>query len=109
MKINLKEDLSKLTNLNTRYLDKMENYLEYIIIDGIQDSLIDNDNTTELTSDIGSILISVEGDNVRYKFVPSENFDNLIKTKLKYGQNLLKDKLDKLLVERITTCYKDLF
>jgi len=109
MEINIKEDLSTTSSIPIKYLNKLERNLEYIIIDGIQDSLLENEPIAEFKSDIGSLLISVEGDLIRYKFVPSENFNEAVKTKIKYGQNLLKDKLDSVLISKITDLYKDLF
>ena len=109
MEIEVKKDLSVLTNIPERYYDKIENNLKYIIIDGISDAMVANENTVEFKSDIGSLLVGVEDNVVKYKFTPSETFENDLKSKVKYGQNLLKDKLEDSLIERITSLYKDLF
>ena len=109
MEIDVKSDLSTLTNIPVRYLDKMENLLEYIIIDGINDATISGENVVEFKSSIGSLLVGVEDNVVKYKFIPTETFENDLKSKIKYGQNLLKDKLEEALTERITSLYKDLF
>lgn len=109
MEINVKDDLSTLTNIPVRYYDKIENNLKYILIDGINDAIISNENTVEFKFDIGSLLIGIDNNTVRYKFIPSETFENDLKSKIKYGQNLLKDKLESSLIDRITSLYKDLF
>lgn len=109
MIVDLKKDLSTLTNVPIKYYDKMENTLQYIISDGIHESLSQGEPITEFVSDIGSLLINVEDNEIRYKFVPSEKFNEAIKSNIKYGQNLLEDKLTGILLDRITSLYKDLF
>lgn len=109
MEINIKEGLSTLTNLPIKYLDKIENNLTYLILDGLHDSSLSGENITEFKSDIGSLLINVEEESVKYKFVPSEKFEELIKAQIKTGQNLLEYKLEKALIDRISNLYKDLF
>ena len=109
MEIDVKKDLSTLTNIPERYYDKIENNLKYIIIDGISDAIISNEDVVEFNLGIGSLLVGIEDNVVKYKFIPSEIFENDLKSKVKYGQNLLKDKLEDSLVDRITSLYKDLF
>ena len=109
MEINLKENLNILTNIPIKYIEKIERDLVYSILDGIHDSSLNGESITEFISDIGSLLINVEEEEIKYKFIPSEKFEELLKTQIKSGQNLLENKLDKILVDRISNLYKDLF
>ena len=105
---NLIEDISKLTTIPIQVLDKLLTKSHYCISDAVADSLLADKRLTEIDIGIGMLYIELKNDVARYKFIPSKELEKNVKNTLINGENLLRDKLEQVLVTRITDTYKEL-
>ena len=53
-------------------------------------------------------MLKVENNDLKFKFIPSKQFTKLIRNTLVTGTNELDNKIDTLLINRITKVFKDL-
>lgn len=105
---NLVEDLSKLTTIPESVLNKLVEKIFYCISDVIEETVIEQKKIAEIDIKIGTIYIELNLNNVRYKFIPSKEFETIVKDTVINKKNLLQDVLEKTIVNRITNTYKDL-
>lgn len=107
MEINLKKDLSAITNIDEVYISKLFDKLKWCISDGVSEAEYQNDDSLLCDLGIGKILLTIEQNSVKYKFIPSEELEDLvIKTIL--GDVSFERAIEKNLVGKITKVYKDL-
>lgn len=108
MKFDIIPEISTLTTIKQESLDKLFKLVSWCISDGIEQSLLKDENTTELNLGFGKLLISVVDNNIKYKFLPSSDLEKGIIDTAIYGKNPLKANIDKQLVNNITNIYKEL-
>lgn len=107
MEINLKKDLSALTNVDEVYINKLFDKLKWCICDGISETEYLGDNLLSCDIGIGKVLLTIEENSVKYRFTPSPELEEMI-IKTITGEDLLECTLEKNLVNKITKVYKDL-
>lgn len=106
--INIIEDLSKITEISEKDLNKLIIKSIWCICNSVAENNLINKNLTELNIGLGKLLILDEDNVIKYKFIPSKLLEkNLIKT-LTEGKNPLKMVLEKTLCSRIINTYKDI-
>lgn len=106
MKIN--EDLSKLTAVPEKTLDKLTQKELYIMCQCIEEDLLEGKNTSEF--DFGNFKILIKYDNkeeVKFKVIPSEEFKKALKMTLN-SKNILEDKLNQAILKKFMDVYKEI-
>ena len=106
--INLIEDMSILTTIPKSAIIKLMDKESYIITNGIENNLISGESITEVDLGIGVLSILTEGNQIKYRFVPSNHLEKAIKKTVKNKKSPLTDKLEKTLVKKLTDVYKEL-
>lgn len=106
--INILEDISTLTSINKKALDKLSNVAIYCINDAVVESLITDNDTVKVDIGIGELWLRLENDQVKYKFIPSAKFEESIVNTITNKSNLLEISIENSLKEKITNTYKDL-
>lgn len=109
MKTNLKSDISLLTTINEKALDKLTDKVLWCISDAVEKALLNNDNIAEIDLGFGILMISILDNNVKYKFIPSKNLEKSVNDTIINEKNILVDVLEESLVNKITNVYKDMF
>ena len=104
----LTKDISILTTIKEDYLDNLIKKSEWCICSYVEETILKKENITKIDIGIGSLSILVEDNSIKYKFIPSEELENSIRTTIINDKNPLKLKLEKVLVDRITNVYKEL-
>lgn len=105
---NMIEDISKLTTIQKEYLDSLVAKSEWCICSYIENTILNKESITKIDIGIGSLSILVEDNTIKYKFIPSKELENAIRTTVIDDKNPLKFKLEKTLVDKITNIYKEL-
>ena len=107
----IKEDLNKTTNLSYELMDRVTNKIKYFICDDILDSLLGENDTTEIDIGIGTLVIYVDKTNnaIKYKFVPSKELEDSINYTVVELKSPLKERASKGLSSRVGEIYKELF
>lgn len=106
--INLVEDVSKLTDVPDKTLDKFTGIIEYCIAHAICESCFNNNHITEIDVGFGEIHIKTDADGVRYRFLPSKNLEKMIVESIVNKRSPIIQKIDKSLQEKIDRAYKEL-
>lgn len=102
------EDLSVLTTIPKDTLNNLFKKINLCICDEVQDSSLKNEEISKINIGIGYLIISNSEDQIKYKFIPSEDLENNVKETLIEGKNPLQRTLERNLVNRILKTYKDI-
>ena len=102
------EDLSKLTTIPVSKLESLISLSCYCIDEELLESGLEGKEIMEYDIGIGTLLISLSNNSIRYKFIPSKQLEGHIVNSLKTKQNSLSNKIEKNLVDSIVNTYKDM-
>ena len=102
-------DLSVLTTIPEKSLSHLLEKLEWIICNAVDDARLEGKDTAEIDLEMGTLFIRFDSESVAYKFIPSTTFDNKVKNTIIKKSNPLTCEVEKRLVKKITSTYKDLF
>ena len=105
--MDLIKDLSVLTTIPEKNLHSLVNKYIWCIYDNVHEQHLKNE-TINIDLEIGNLYITIIDDIVKYKFIPKEDFNSQI-LKVLQGENILKTKVGKTLVDKICNTYKDMF
>lgn len=105
---NLIQDLSILTTINTESLNKLLDRVYYIISDNLVEAMINEKDIAEIDIGIGTLMVRISGDDIKFKFVPNAKLQEVVKTTIVNKENKLISVVEKSLVDKITRTYKDL-
>lgn len=101
------EDLSTLTTIPVAALLKLNNKINYCICEDVVDSQLKGENLTQVDIGIGELQIYVEGEDLKYRFIPSKDLDTGVKTSILEKKSPLMERAEDLLVKRVIKTYKD--
>lgn len=102
------KDTATLTTVPEKTLKKLVSKEIYCINDAVAEMQAANIEVIDLDIGLGNLAISVVDDKVVYKFIPSTELEESVKSAILNGRNLLEDVLEASLVERLTNTYKDI-
>lgn len=102
------EDLSKLTTIPIRSLDALFNKSEWIICNAVEDAKLQHEGIAKIDVGFGVLLIKIDDENVKYKFIPSTTLEANITKTINSGKNPLLSQIEDKLAAKIENTYKDL-
>lgn len=106
---NAVEDLSILTTIPNNSLNKLFEKMVWVICNSVEESTLNKENITEIKIGIGTLIIGIENNSIKYKFVPNQLLENSLISTVKDGKNPLVVKLEENFANRIINTYKDMF
>ena len=106
MQINLENDITKLTTIPTTALKKIGELKKQIIANAVSINSQNGVSLTEIETSLGTLTIENEEDIV-VKFTPNLSLTQLIK-KACDGEDILIERLETNITEKIMNVYKDL-
>ena len=109
MKINISEDLSKLTTVNKQVFNKLESKIIWCISDCICESLKVGDNISDIDLGFGTLKIAFKGNEIKYKFIPSQELEKAVSNTVVNERNDLVLNIENSLVSKLTNVYKTFF
>lgn len=101
------EDLSQITTIPVVNFNQITKKSKYCICDCIQSEILDGNDCVDIQIGIGTLSIKVTDSEIQYRFVPTEDFEEDIKTVVLDHKNPLQQLAEKKLSSRILKCYKD--
>lgn len=101
-------DLSVLTNVSINSLYELLDKANLIIAHDVFENLKEKNPTTTIDIGVGSLYIKLEGENIKYKFIPSKNLEDLVCKTVSSGSSPITNRVDLVLNKRIEQTYKDL-
>ena len=103
------DDLKTTTLVAERNLVMLFDTMVSLISQEILESDMRGDDYAEINLEFGTLYIKLIDDIPRYKFVPTEEFNNVVKKTYRTKKSRLVNKVDKTISDRIMNTYKDLF
>jgi len=108
MEQNLIKKESTLTTINEKYLHKLSDIQIYIMNDIVEDALLSGETETSIDLDIGVLTIRFEDNDLRFRFKPSAKFEESLISTIQNKQNPLTLTLERTLVNKLLSIYKEL-
>lgn len=101
-------DISKLTTIPVRSLDKLSSKVCWCICDAVEESLLQGENITVVDVGIGQLCLQVNDSEVQYKFIPSAKLEKYMVDTIINKKNPMVVNLESTFVNRIVKTYKDM-
>lgn len=108
MTFNLMDDISKLTTITPHTMKKLVKMSNACICHDVLDSLLSGSTETEVDIGIGKLFIRYEGDNVKYKFIPTKTLEENVCKTLTTKSSPVTCKAETELKDRVEQAYKHL-
>lgn len=108
MKKKISTDLSKLSNLPEECLDKLLSLCGYIIGNSVYESLLSNEDITELDFGFGTLIVKSDLKDIKMKFIPGDDVELDLRSINAGGEPSLKHKLEKSVIAKLIDMYKEL-
>lgn len=109
MRVDVREDLSKLTTINQLSVNRLFDKITWIASDAVEQAELADDKSIELDLGFGIIEVLLEDTCIKYKFKPSKNLEDALVDTVVNGKNQLTLNIENTLVSKITNLYKDMF
>lgn len=105
--INLIEDISALTEVSEKTLDKLVNVANYCIGHAVHETMCQGSDITVVDMGIGELTIRVLNEGIQYRFVPSTVLEKtLVKTVVGKTSPMIVQ-LETKLQDKIDKAYKE--
>ena len=108
MKYVLKNDLSKITNIPEPLLDKIITKIKAIICEDVLDACLEKSDVIEIDVGFGTLTISIEDNNLKYRFTPSQLFNEDIVSTIVDLKSPIKDRASTTLASKVQEMYEEL-
>ena len=105
---NIVEDVSKLTTIPEKTLNKLNQKFIYTICEQIQEDILQEKEMSELDIGLGTIYIKYVGDEIKYKFIPNQELEKAVYSTVVKKLNLMETVLNEALAKKFIDVYKDL-
>ena len=102
------DDLAKITTIPVYTIKKLFNNLIICICHKVLENYLDKITDTCVDLGFGKLCLSIEEDEIIYKFIPSQKFESTLIDTLKTKQSPLITKAEKILTNKIINTYKEL-
>ena len=102
------KDISDITNVKEYNLEILNDIAISILSYDIVEDLKSKNNVSEIDIGIGYLYITKEDNIIKYKFIPNSKLEKTI-VKSYNGTNMLVEKIDDALNDRIMSSFKELF
>lgn len=102
------DDISTLTTISKNALVNLNDKAQSCICHCVCESLIEGNSLTEIDIGIGTLYIKFEGEEIKYKFIPSKKLEESVALTAQYKSSPLVYEVDVALKERIESTYKNL-
>ena len=103
------EDLSKVTTIPRVTLQKLIEQSEMCVCHDMLEQILNNENYICVDIMFGYLYINMDEDNVKFKFVPSAQFEDMIVDTINTKRSPLINAVESALSTKIMKVYKDLF
>ena len=107
----LKEDylktVSTLTNLPVSFLSQLYKIHLLVVSNELSNQLLSNDTKKVSLSTYGEVKLQIENNSLIYKFIPSDEFNSVVRKTVLEKRDLLESKLEEKLVKKIYANYDD--
>lgn len=104
----LTADISTITSISKLALDNLVDKACTCICHSVHESILSKESMTSIDIGIGILYIKFEGEQIKYKFIPSKKLEENIAFTILNKESPLVFNLETTLKERIENAYKEL-
>lgn len=101
-------DLAKITTIPIFTLKKLCINIVLCICHNVLEHYLNKEVDTTADIGIGKLNISIQENEILYKFIPSHKFEQLLLETIRTKQSPLITKAEQVLVTKVTNTYKEL-
>lgn len=105
---NIVNDVSILTTISEKTIEKLLQKFVYAICEQIAEDILEEKDYSELDIGLGKLYVKIIGEEIKYKFVPSNYLQSAISNVVTNKLNLMENTLNETLVKRFMDVYKNL-
>ena len=105
---NVIKDVSTLTTIPEKTLNKLEQKFIYCICEQIQEDMLEEQEISELDIGLGTLYIKYADNQIKYKFIPNSELEKAVYNTVVKKLNLMEPTLNEALVKKFVDVYKDL-
>lgn len=102
------KDLSILTTIPEKNLDRLVDLSKECIYDAIEESRLKEESICEIDLGIGILYILLSKETTKYKFIPSEDLEININKVIRKDTSPMTKFVETTIVDKIINTYKDL-
>lgn len=104
----LTSDLSMVTSISKLSLDKLVDKSIMCICHSVEETILSKECMTAVDIGLGTLYIKCEGNDIKYKFIPSKKLEENICSTVLNKESPLVYTLETTLKTRIENAYKEL-
>lgn len=102
------KDLADLTSVSEKIFEKLSNNIMFLILQNLEETINKNEKICEFDLNLGKLLISLEDDELKFKFIPSKKLEKEIIKTIEEGQNSMEKILISNMISTLEKTYKEL-
>ena len=102
------KDLADLTSVSEKIFEKLSNNIMFLILQNLEETINKNEKICEFDLTLGKLLISLEDDELKFKFIPSKKLEKEIIKTIEEGQNSMEKILISNMISTLEKTYKEL-
>lgn len=102
------EDIALLTNVTENTLEKFIPICKYCIGHNVHENLCQKKDITEIDFGFGVLNIKIDDCEIRYKFIPSKELEDVLVKTITQHTSPIITKLENNLQEKLDRTYKEL-
>ena len=102
------KDLNSLTSIPEKILEKLSDNILFLILQNLEETLTKKENICEINLNLGTLIISIEEEELKFKFIPSKKLEKEILKTLELNENSMTQILTNNMVNALEKTYKEL-
>lgn len=109
IKSDLLDDISQLTTVQRMSIDRLVNQGIVCICHDIQELKVAKSDCACINIGLGNLFISISDNEIKYRFEPSSKLESGVSNTILTGKSPVIDNIEKSLISKVNTVYKELF
>jgi hypothetical protein len=109
IKSDLLDDISQLTTVQRVSIDRLVNQGVNCICHDIQELKVAKSDCACIDIGLGNLFINISNNEIKYRFEPSSKLESGILNTVLTGKSPVIDDIEKSLINKVNTVYKELF
>lgn len=109
MNADIKSDLAAITNLQPEMIDALVNKIKWCICNEVELALKSDDNTVIFDFGFCKLKLTIDDSTAKWQFIPSKDTEKCVIKTINGEKNTLDKNIEKSLIARIHSIYKEMF
>ena len=102
------KELNNLTSIPEKIFEKLSDNIMFLILQNLEETLIKKESICEIDLNLGTLIISIEEETLKFNFIPSKKLEKEILKTIENGENSMQEILINNMVSTLEKTYKEL-